>query len=345
VRLAVVEPAKGTTLEEARSAALHNQPDYITIPRSELRMDASSGHIRAGGFDGPATELALSKLLRPTGLPIRYMAQAPNDLAAHNFNFWFPRQRGSVKLAVANGMIIGAMKDNYTPIPHLRIVERAEEYIGRYPLREEPVLKEFILRNEDLRLRITSPTATARVAPKVGDIVECGVDLINHESIKGYLDVQALFYRLVCANGAVTHDVGFSKRARQIGWQDHDAILDRAFEYVEEAYGIVAAKAAVLPELVDMPLPDFVLAEGEDADDSRKPWLRDVLRLGRVPRKMGSDLVEALHSEDATVYGLYNGLSRLGRDSADPALRLRWEVAAGALLSPVTAARFAATSN
>jgi len=345
VRLASVVPVKGTTFEEARAAALSNQPTYITIPRSELRMDSQTGHILAGDFNGPATELALSKLLRPTGLPLRYIAQAPSDLAAHNFNYWFPRQRGSIKLAVSNGAIVGAMKDSYTPISHSRLVERAEEYVGHYPQLETPVLKEFILRNEDLRLRITAPTAEARVTPKVGDIIECGIDLINHESIKGYLDVQALFYRLVCSNGAVTHDVGFAKRARQIGWQDHDAVLDRAFEYVEEAYGIVVARARVLPEMADMALPSFALAEGDEADEARKPWLRDVLRLGRIPRRLGTDLIEALHSEDATIYGLYNALSRLGRDSANPHLRLKWETAAGALMSPATAARFAVTSN
>lgn len=339
MRTATIEPTTGKSLEDAYAAAKALQPEYIVTPRSELRLDKATGHLRVNGHNLALTPLALTKLIRPTGLPARYLLQSPNDVAAYNFNYWAPRQRGNVQLAVLGEQCIGAMSENYRPISHSRVIDQLAEYFTQTGRGAELNFREYILRNEDLRLRFTVP-GVKPIEPRQGDIVQVGLDLVNIEAVKGYLDISGCYYRLICTNGMVDRRVGFARRARSLDWQNHDAILEQAFGYFGEAAEEMIGYGHYLPAMTGTACPNYAYLEDDDTADERKAWAREVLRLGRVPRRFIPDFLEALQAEERTFYGCYNALSRLGRDSKEPALRLKWEKAAAQLLTPVCAGRY-----
>lgn len=341
MRTATIEPATGRTLEAARQSAQALQPEYLVVPRSELRLDKGTGHLRVNGHDLVLTPLALSKLIRPTGLPPRYLLQSPNDVAAYNFNYWAPRMKGNVQLAVHEGRCIGAMKEGYRPISHARVIEQLDNWLcdtgseGANQLH----FREYILRNEDLRLRFTLP-GVKPLEPRQGDIVEVGLDLVNIEAVRGYLDISGCYYRLICTNGMVDRRVSFARRARALDWQNHDAILEQAFGYFGEAAEQMVGYGHYLPAMTNVECPGYAFTEDEDSAEERRVWARGLLRLGRVPRRYVPDFLEALKAEEHTMYGAYNALSRLGRDSKEPALRLKWEKAAAQLLTPFCATTY-----
>jgi len=339
MRTATIEAQTGRSLDDARQAALALQPEYLVVPRSELRLDKGTGNLRVNGHDLMLTPLALTKLIRPTGLPARYLLQSPNDVAAYNFNYWAPRMKGNVQLAVHEGRCIGAMKEGYRPISHVRVIEQLADYFEKAGRGSELNFREYILRNEDLRMRFTVP-GVKPIEPRQGDIVEVGLDLVNIEAVRGYLDISGCFYRLICTNGMVDRRVGFARRARSLDWQNHDAILEQAITYFGEAAEQMVGYGHYLPAMTESQCPAFAFTEDEDRADERKAWARELIRLGRVPRRFVPDFLEALQAEERTFYGCYNALSRLGRDSKDPALRLKWEKAAAQLLTPVCALRY-----
>lgn len=338
MRTATIEPVTGKSLGEAYEAAKAIQPEYVVVPRSELRLDESTARLKAGGRDLELTPLALAKLVRPSGLPARYLLQSPNDVAAYNFNYWAPRQRGNVQLAVVGEKCIGAMSENYRPIAHAEVVARLVGYLEDAG-GESLDFREYILRNEDLRLRFTVP-GVAPVEPRQGDIVKVGLDLVNIEAVKGYLDVQGCYYRLICSNGMVDRRVGFARRARSLDWQNQDAILDQAVGYFGEAAEQMVGYGRYLTVMTEAGCPGFAYSDDEETAADRKAWAREVLRLGRVPRRFIPDFLESLAVEERTYYGVYNSLSRLGRDSKDPGLRLKWEKAAAGLLTSTCALRY-----
>lgn len=339
MRTAAIEARTGRTLDDARQAALALQPEYVVVPRCDLRLDKTTGHLRVNGHDLVLTPLALTKLIRPTGLPARYLLQSPNDVAAYNFNYWAPKMRGNVQLAIHEGRCIGAMKEGYRPISHARVIEELAGYFEKTGRGAELNFREFVLRNEDMRMRFTVP-GVKKLQPRQGDIVEVGLDIVNIEAVKGYLDISGVFYRLICTNGIVDRRVGFARRARALDWQNHDSILEQAITYFGEAAEQMVGYGHYLPEMTNSECPVFAFTEDEDSADERKVWARELIRLGRVPRRFTPDFLEGLQAEEHTMYGVYNTLSRLGRDSKEPGLRLKWEKAAAQLLTPICATKY-----
>jgi len=330
----------GRSLDDARQAALSLQPDYLVVPRCDLRIDEATGHLRVNGHDLVLTPLALTKLIRPTGLPARYLLQSPNDVAAYNFNYWAPKMKGNVQLAVHEGRCIGAMKEGYRPISHTRVIDELDTYLNKEGTLDGHMnFQEFILRNEDMRLRFTVP-GVKPIEPRQGDIVSVGLDIVNIEAVKGYLDISGCYYRLICTNGMVDRRVGFARRARALDWQNHDSILEQAVTYFGEAAEQMIGYGHYLPEMTNSECPGYAFTDDEDGADERKVWAREIIRLGRVPRRFVPDFLEGLQAEEHTMYGVYNTLSRLGRDSKEPALRLKWEKAAAQLLTPVCATKY-----
>jgi len=341
VRTVTIAPVQGKTLDEAYTAAEAIQPEYQVVPRSGLRLDEATGHLKVdGGGEFELTPLALTKLIRPTGLPARYMLLSPNDVAAYNFNYWAPRQKGNVQLAILGEKCIGAMSENCRPIAHTRVITLLSDYL-KAERGDAGVLnfREYTLRNEDLRLRFTVP-GIAPVEPRKGDIVQVGLDLVNIESVKGYLDVQGCFYRLICTNGMVDRRIGFARRAQSLDWQNHDSILQQALRYFTEATEKMTGFGRYLPALTGATPPAFIRSEDAEGAHDRKAWAKDILHLGHVSSTYIPDFLTELQAEEPTFYGVYNALTRLGRDSKEPVLRLQWEKAAAALLTPTSAVKY-----
>lgn len=277
---------------------------FRVLPLSDLRINGETGRLETG--DGEAlglTEHAARQLARKASVPAAWAISAPTDIVAETFNYFLPSQPGTVVLMLeGNDRVVGVNSDRVAPLPSEPLVERLPRVDG---------MSVVNWRLEATGLAVRMESARSQVQPKVGDLVSAGVDLLLREYSDEGLGLRAVLNRLICTNGAVMPEAQDSRRLlRKEAWRSVDARIELAMEQINDVTYAALAAAENLPRL-----PDLSLAL-PDEDEERDSLLRPGLKVLGVPGRFTTAVADAMHGEDPTMFGLYNAVTRLGRDAA-----------------------------
>lgn len=305
--------AKGATIEELEAYLdTRGEAQYADVPISSLVFtDDGKVQLNGTGTPLPITSVGVRGISRRLkGAPFYYLERAPTDIAVQNLNYFLPSADGNIRMVLEKDVVVGAVPANYEPVRHGLLVEALAR------IKEGFDLHGWRCGNEGLFLRFTSPEFV--IEPKKGDELRAGVDVSNPDCDRGKgLDVTGNIFRLICSNGAVIPEVTFRRRLSGSGWRKPEELALHAVGYFEDACRETIQQSGAVSGLVDIPIRTF------DPTDERecKRELKPATNLIRCPGGLRVSLAEALRTEDETMFGFYNAVTRLGRDAAEPKLQ------------------------
>ncbi len=303
--------ASGKTMTELQThLATRSDAQYLDVPISSLRFgeDGSVGH---NGSRYPITSTGVRGISRPLkGAPFYFIEHAPTDIAVENLNYFLPASQGNIRLVIENDVCVGAVPANYEPVRHPVLVDALTHADQGFELQN------WRCGNEGLFLRYTSPEFAFE--PKEGDELRAGVDVRNPDCDRGRgLDVTGQIFRLVCSNGMVIPEITFRRRLTGSGWRKPEELALHAVGYFQDACTETMQQSGAISALVDVPIKEFDPSDEQECKREIKPAVEMI----RCPGSLSLSLAEVLRTEDRTLFGFYNAVTRLGRDAAEPKLQ------------------------
>lgn len=324
----------GKTFGEAITFLQGRERTLIPTDVSVLTVDGETGQLIYGGNRYDMTERAINQICGRIGVTSSYVKKIDNEIAATNFNTFFPHAIGRGILAIeasdtdeSAGIVTGFLKESSAPIDPVHLAESTAERYSDASME----LASWFSDDAGLVLRLTSPR---KAEPRVGDVVQAGVDVLARQDSNVSIGIRGNVFRLVCANGAVAPEPhGLKTIIRRAEWQDPAARIELAMALVDETVAQTFHSVQALGGLTRMDLDLPPSAEG------RYEALRAGLRantIGAIKAKpLTEATVDAMYQEEPTMFGLYNALTRIGRDSREPRLRRTFEQAGyGVALNP-----------
>ena len=276
--------------------------DATVLPLSTLEVN-NDGSLNVGGDNLFMTAFAVKNLAGLCKIPPRYMLTSPDENAMQNFNFFLPSQKGNIQVLTetidGKKSVVGLVKDKAQRIPLEIVVEELEA--AKHGMN----LQRWWIDEEGLTARYISPKF--EVQPRVGDIVNAGVDFMDFENSDGGLDVRGAMFRLVCTNGAVVPEISFGRNIKKSDFKSPAVVMNTALGYFEETVRAVSQYTETLKDLTEKPL--------ELPEENADKFLQRPLRVLRVPVKYHEHVADAMVPEEPSFFGLYNAVTRLGRDS------------------------------
>jgi len=311
MRLATKERAEGTDLDSAIEYMVGRSRELIPVALSQLAVDPESGQLLVG--DGQSYEMtkhAATQLATKTHVTASYVLRIDDHIAAANFNRFLPTTTGHAQLAVEDGAVVGILRAGTVPVDPTVLFESVDSELRPRGFN----VSRWWSAPSGIMFRMTSERLT--VEPKVGDLVQAGVDLMIRENAEATLGVRGSLLRLICTNGAVTpENTGLKRSVIKDGWKDPNARLAMALNAAvaeAEACSNIAAGLKLLARQ-ELELPD----DGNGRVGVLRTGLRQIHPRPVSAKPMVESIVDALYQEDGTMFGLYNALTRLGRDSMD----------------------------
>lgn len=323
----------GTTFQEAVTFLQSRNRTLIPTDVSVLSVDGETGQLIYAGDRYGMTERAINQICGRLGVTSSYVKKIDNGIAAENFNTFLPHAIGRGLLAVEDagdgsaGVVTGFLKESSEPVDPVALAEAVAE---RYSDGAMDLVSWF---SDDagLVLRLASPK---RAEPRVGDVVQAGVDILARQDSNISIGIRGSVFRLVCANGAVAPEPhGLRTAIRRAEWQDPAARIELALGLVDDTVQATFHTVQGLSGLTRLELDLPPSAEGRY--EAIKAGLRSNT-IGVIKAKpLTEATVDAMYQEEPTMFGLYNALTRIGRDSREPKLRRTFEQAGfGIALNP-----------
>ncbi len=289
---------------------------------------------------GGSDELSLSpwatmQMCQRLGIPTAYYRKCPPDLRDAQANHWL--QHGHTKMVgKTNGSnghpnapkrerwllrakgetLRGVLSEHYTSMDDTQLLDSLRPVLNGYYQ-----VDWFGLSEESLHLRVVDPRLTQEVLKD--DALSAGVHISNSEVGARSVVVDALVWRLVCANGLIRLVKG-----KSLLRQRHIHISTPRFEVaLEEA---VAQAVQTSHEFVQ----GMKTATKQPVPDVEKALEKLGIRFG-LPQSVQDAAKQSILGERAdqqhTVYGLVNGLTRAAQALPDEE-RYSLEVLAGRLV-------------
>lgn len=302
--------ASGTTVQEAYDEVSARNRQVEVAGLSAFEVDEETGKLRVPSLgEFRMTRHAVRQLAGKTGVPAAWAHKAPTDVVARTFNYYLPSQNGNVVLHVEDeDLVVGIATDHIAPLPTPPILERIPnvddfESIG------------WRLEESGLALRLKSHNGPS-AQPRLGDMVESGVEMMFREYGDQGLGLRAMLYRLVCLNGATAAEYLPARTTlRKEGWRSDGARIELALGQLED---VTLSMGEMVSTLVELPTVPFTLPTGEDDAEEAAARLRAPMKVLGIPSKFAGSIADAMRAEEPTLFGLYNAVTRLGRDSAAP---------------------------
>ena len=309
MRLAESIHKTGETLEGLIDHLDARERTLRTVSLDELTVDPETATLNHGQESWEMTRHAAHQLASMLRVTPSFVLRVPNDLAAENLNTFLANAAGHRQIILENGVVVGFLKPNTIPVDPKTVATRLVEGTQSIPA---SLMRRWDLTPEGAVLRFSSPTLTCE--PKLHDVVEAGVDLLVRENTELTLSARTVVLRLVCTNGAIATE---TRAIRKIGlsdsWKEPEARIASTFQMAGEML------AQALPTYLTR-LPKIELEIPEDPMELVS-YLRSGLgAIDGAPiksKKLVEAVADAMYSEDHTMWGLYNALTRLGRDSMD----------------------------
>ncbi len=309
MRLAESIHKTGETIEGLLEHLDARERTLRTVSLDELTVDPETATLNHGHESWEMTKHAAHQLASMLRVTPAFVLRVPNDLAAENLNTFLANAAGHRQIILENGVVAGFLKPGTIPVDPRTVIARLEEGTPDLP---SSLLRRWDLTPEGAILRLSSPTISR--APKLNDVVEAGVDLLIRENTELTISARTVILRLICTNGAIATE---TKEMRKIGlndsWKEPEARIVSTFQMAGEMM------ARALPTDLAL-LPKIELEVPEDPMELVS-YLRSGLgAIDGAPiksKKLVEAVADAMYSEDHTMWGLYNALTRLGRDSMD----------------------------
>ena len=313
--------AGSNNFDDLKSYLTSRRRDVFTSPLSGLEINPESGKLNIVGASFPMTRHAVQTLASLVKIPPRYMITTPTENAASNFNFFLPSATGNVEVLLEDmgegNVVVGFTKENKTPIPLDLVVEELESKSHGLDLMQWRV--------DEAGLSARFISSKFAVEPRVGDMSYAGVDFMDFENDDGGLDVRGAIYRLACTNGTVVPEVAYGRYIRRENWKEPYAVMNAAMGYFEDTITNVASFADRLKSLTELPL--------ELPEEKPEKFLASPLKVLAVKAKYHESVVDALQPEEDTFYGMYNAVTRLGRDASERDVKFMFERAGFRMIS------------
>lgn len=313
MRLDAGSSATGTTFEEATTFMKARVRELIPASLSDLKVDHETGELIFGDLRWAMTSPAAYQLASKLGITPGYVLKISNDLAATNYNAFLDEAAGRIKLGIEDGVVAAILKETTTLIDPEIVIEGSSSLERE----EARLVKWSYTTGSGLILRSASDSLV--LEPKVGDIVKAGVDVLAPWNDVG-VGVRGTLYRLWCSNGAVS-PVPFPIK-KSINSSDWKTASSRVFSAVRSADELLTTSFKIGENLREMTKMDLSVPDtSEDSLSYFRAGLR-VLKPKKISNpKLLETVAEEIAEEDPTMFGLYNALTRIGRDSKDPSRR------------------------
>lgn len=313
MKIAVEPRQEGEDLESALRFTAGRGREHILVGMDELRIDADTGELVHGDTRYTMTEFAAVRLATRLGINPKYVLKIPNDLAAINYNTFLETAIGHTQLVIqtdddGENVVTGFLREKTIPIEPEIVFSAVADEVERTNIQ----LYRWVSNASGIMLRMGNQDLV--VEPRVGDVVFAGADIVIHENQDMAISTRGSVLRLICLNGATTQVSGMlSRTARRESGQEPSsrviAAVGSASDMAQIAWSIAQNLSAMTR--FDLNLPTTF--------DERTGYLSAGVRA--IPerpirnRAMIESVAEAIHIEEPTVYGLYNALTRIGRDA------------------------------
>lgn len=269
----------------------------------------------------PLRAHAFNQLCQRVGAPSSYVSKLPAKLQMACVNHGIQHESSEngnlVRLANGQGRALVsdrfAALDNYVVLEVLESTFKAAGLLGDVRVRSVAV-------GPTCSLRMTFPEHDALVknSPKVNDIIEVGLDVLNGELGNRSISLTPLTWRLVCLNGMRRADREVAQRLSHIGNPErlNEAFRDAVPVAIAASQGMAERMGKAVDTLIDDVLGEFdaLRAFGLTATESRDV-ARDVMTERKValPEKT-SEWAEALADvRDISAYEVLNGVTHVAQ--------------------------------
>lgn len=269
----------------------------------------------------PLREHGFSQLCSRVGAPPRYIRKLPAKLQMACLNWGMSRAEGKDKAAtlrLAAGQARAVVSDRYAALDDALVLE-----IVRQTLQAAGILGDIRVRavatGITTAMRITMPTGNDTLTRKRGDVVECGLDLLNGEVGNRSISLTPMIWRLVCLNGMrqAERKLDEQLRLRHIGSSER---LEEAFR---DALPVALQSSSEMRQRMDQAvdrLLDDVLSEfdglrsfGLNAGEARNVG-RHVLAEREIAlpedHTKWADAIAESNVEDVSVFDVANAITR-----------------------------------
>lgn len=267
----------------------------------------STAHRQLGGY-----------LRIPAHYYERMLKERP-ELLAYNVNSWLSRAQEVKLLRTLDGTARAMLSNRYWCVDHLELLQAAVPVIGN-------MLGVSVvscgLTETHMYIKAVSERLQDEVVP--GDAVQYGISITNSEVGMGAITIQPLLYRLICTNGMVVGEhLGTGVRRVHKGTQlilpggfctYHSPGISHNRQFVEQFQEALkeAIQGAKFGELMErMRLATRAVIQAQDL----------TLLLQKIGSVFGLREVEQdcvlnhlLASQDMTLYGLANAVTRYAQD-------------------------------
>ena len=206
-----------TTLENVITEVHEKSINHFdeVMPVHEMEFDSlNQMWISGKQIDvAPTAQRLLSNRLR---VPYSYLSRCPEDLQAHNLNFWIEHeaQHRDTFFCRFNGDTLRAVfTERYQPLDNMEILSQLIQQ-GFDPCSEV----QYSIDNGMFLLKIPEYAKAFGVNPGYGNLDEIvpGVAFANSEVGLLAFSIEAFFYRLVCTNGLISKTASTVSRFKHI---------------------------------------------------------------------------------------------------------------------------------
>lgn len=269
----------------------------------------------------PLREHGFSQLCSRVGAPPRYIRKLPAKLQMACLNWGMSRAEGKDKAAtlrLAGGQARAVVSDRYAALDDALVLE-----IVRQTLQAAGMLGDVRVRavatGVTTAMRLTVPTGSDTLKRKEGDVVECGLDLLNGEVGNRSISLTPILWRLICLNGMRRGERRLDEqlRLRHIGSSER---LEEAFR---DALPVALQSSSEMRQRMDKAvdqLLDDVLSEfdglrsfglnaGEARNVGREVMAQREIALPEDHSKWADAIAEA-KVEDVSVFDVANAITR-----------------------------------
>lgn len=305
-------PTLNTVLDRVQQRAQALQPVDVQRRLDQYQYEFSGNAVSMKSFGAEAPPLllhdhALRQLCSRLKVPYDYLKRCPNPLAWSNLNFWAQdgaHNKESLIRTIQGNQVRAIVSDAYTAFDDVDILPIVADVLDG----EVVVVQNMDFANDYTHIRIVFPRENIEVRP--GDIVQTGLHLSNSEVGLRAVHIDALIYRLICKNGAVSSESASRTSIRHIGRPE------RLKDFVRQAVADARMGTQVLAQA-------FKSSVHEKVSDPHK-LIERVSGDGHLSQEQFKRVLASFATEgaDATLYGCVNAFTHAAQ--SEPTFEARY---------------------
>lgn len=272
----------------------------------------------------PLRHRAWVQLCQAINAPVSYLNRLPAKVQAVCVNTGLrelakqSRTRGALVRTV-RGEARAIVSERYAPLDGERVIDTLRRVLHASGQLDSVRVRSLAV-GETASFRLTFPEHDSVIvgSPKVGDIVEVGLDILNGETGNRSLSLSPLAWRLVCLNGMRT-PLSSDDAARFLHVGDperlHSAFEDALPVAIEGGQRVRETMQRSVDLLVDDLLSEFDLGAFGLSPADAQDVARDVMaeRSVMLPMNTGEWGEVLAEFGDVTVYDVANGITHVAQ--------------------------------